>query len=430
MKSYIDIIVVGAGNRGSVYSQYAKTNPEKMRVVGVAEPSEERRAIFAAEYNIDPENCFESYYELAKRSKFADAVVISTLDALHASAVQALAPLKYNILLEKPMAVTLEDCTNIHKAVVENGIIMAVCHVLRYTPHYSELKKILDSGKLGEIYNVQHLEQIGETHFAHSFVRGNWAIEKDTSFSLMTKCIHDVDLVSWFIGNAKCTKISSFGSLSHFKKSKKPAGAGNAKRCIDCSYESECPYSAKKIYLEPAKSGETGWPLNVLTNVVDIENIADAITNGPYGRCVYECENDVLDNQVVNFEFEDGKTASLTMIAFTKEECIRKTRIYGSKGELYSDGDNEISFYEFNSKKTTVIHPNDLEEYKSFSLIPGHVGGDFGIISCFVDSIINNDPSINKSESLEALKSHIYTFAAEESRRSNSVVDPSDLYQF
>ncbi|OLY81835.1 putative oxidoreductase YteT [Smittium mucronatum] len=429
-KTYAEVIVVGAGDRGNVYSQYAITAPQKMKIVGVAEPSAERRKMFASQYGLSSENCFESYLDLAKRPKFADAIIVSTLDGLHAAVVKELAPLKYNILLEKPMAVTLQDCIDIHAAVLQNDIILAVCHVLRYTPHYTELKKIIDSGKLGEIYNVQHLEQIGETHFAHSFVRGNWAIEEQTSFSLMTKCIHDVDLISWFIGNAQCTKISSFGSLSHFKKSKKPSAAKDAKRCIDCSYERECPYSAKKIYLEPTVQGQTGWPISVLSNVVDIENITDAITNGPYGRCVYECKNDVLDNQVVNFEFQDGKTASMTMIAFTKDECIRKTRIYGSKGELVSDGDNEISYYEFNSKQTTTVHPNDLDEYKLYNEISGHVGGDYGIISCFIDSIINNDPSINKSDSLEALKSHVYVFAAEKSRLSNSVIDPNCLFQF
>ncbi|PVU89077.1 hypothetical protein BB559_005250 [Furculomyces boomerangus] len=427
VQKQVSVIVIGAGNRGSIYSKYAKICPDKMKVVGVAEAREARLNRMVAEYDIPQEHAFKSWKDLAAAEKFADAVIISTLDPTHCEIALAMADKKYNILLEKPMAVTLEDCIKIHEAAERNGIIFAVCHVLRYTPHYTELKKIIDSGALGEIYNVQHVEDIGNTHFSHSFVRGNWALEQDSSFSLMTKCIHDVDLINWFMSGAKCTKISSFGHLSHFKKENKPAAAKSATRCMDCDYERSCPYSAKKIYLEPAEQGETGWPIEVITNVVDIENVTKALEEGPYGRCAYECDNDVCDNQVVNFEFEGGKTATLTMIAFTKNLCVRKTRIYGSLGELVSDGDNEITVFDFLSKKTTVIHPNDMEEYKMYYNLYGHGGGDFGIISHFVDSIIHNDPSINRSGSLDALKSHVYTFAAEQSRLTETIVSPSKL---
>ncbi|OMH81349.1 putative oxidoreductase YteT [Zancudomyces culisetae] len=410
--------------RGNIYATYAMSRPEKMRVVGVVDPDPVRRENMAKKHNIQAEHTLTSVDELVGMDKFADAVIISTLDQTHCNIAVAMANRKYNILLEKPMATSLQDCKDIYQATVDNGITLAVCHVMRYTPIYSEVMKLVNSGVLGEIYSVQHLEAIGNTHFSHSFVRGNWAKEEETSFSLMTKCIHDVDLINWFMGGAKCTKVSSFGHLSHFKKDKKPMEAGDAKTCMECAHESNCPYSAKTIYLEPTKRGESGFPMNAITNVIDIENITKAITSGPYGRCVYECDNNVCDNQVVTFEFEGNKTATLTMIAFTEDLCIRKTKIYGSKGELITDGIGEITVFDFATCKKTVVHPHEMEQYKVYSDLFGHGGGDYGIISSFIDSLIYNDPSLNKSGAYESLLSHMYTFAAEDSRVKGCVVTP------
>ncbi|PVV02939.1 hypothetical protein BB560_002594 [Smittium megazygosporum] len=423
----VKVVVIGAGNRGSIYAGYAKLSPEKMQVVGVVDRNELKRARMMRQYDIPPEHTFSSVEEFAEFPKYADAVVISTLDLTHKEIAVEMAKKKYHILLEKPMAVSLEDCKDISKAVEENGVILAVCHVMRYTPNYSEVMKVINSGKLGEVISVQHLEAVGNTHFSHSFVRGNWGVEKNSSFSLMTKSIHDVDLINMFMGGAKCTKVSSFGHLTHFKKAKKPKEAGDAMRCMDCEYEPKCAYSAKKIYLEPAKQGSKSWPLDALVHDINVETITKALEEGPYGRCVYECDNDVCDNQVVIFDFEGEKTASFSMIAFTEDLCIRKTKIYGSRGELISDGENLITVFDFETREKTVIHPFDLEEYKAFSDMFGHEGGDYGIISNFIDSIIHNNPKLNRSGAHESLLSHVYTFAAEMSRLENRTIFPQDL---
>ncbi|PVU94887.1 hypothetical protein BB561_002203 [Smittium simulii] len=426
-KCPVTVIIIGAGIRGNIYASYSQLCPDKMKVVGVVDTNAQKRDVIAKIYNIPSQFEFSSVDDLIKAGKLADAVVISTLDQTHSEITVKMANEKYNILLEKPMAVSVEDCKAIHEAAIKNNIILSVCHVMRYTPNYSEVMRIVESGMLGEIYSVQHLEAIGNTHFAHSFVRGNWRKQEETSFSLMTKSIHDIDLINWFMQGSKCTKVSSFGSLSHFKKDKKPIDAGDALRCVDCAFESECAYSAKKIYLDPARQGNTGWPLNAITQVVDIENIGNAITRGPYGRCVYECDNDVCDNQVVNFEFEGGKTASFTMIAFTEDLCVRKTKIYGSKGELHSDGDHQVKFFDFKTRETTIIYPHELEQYNMYSGMNNHGGGDYGVISSFIDSLILQTPKLNKSDSLESLTSHILTFAAEKSRLTGSIVCPRDI---
>jgi len=221
----------------------------------------------------------------------------------------------------------------IHKAVSENNVILAVCHVLRYTQYTKALRKILDSKVLGNIVSIQHFEPVGFWHFAHSFVRGNWHNEKASTFSLLAKSCHDIDLLTYMM-DSRCKRISSFGNLAHFNKKSKPKEAGAALTCFDCAYEPSCPYSCKKIYIEPhVEKGWTGWPIDVVQpkDPIDVENLTDALKKNDYGRCVYEMDNDVCDHQVVNMEFENGSTASFSMIAFTESMCDRKTRIWNQR---------------------------------------------------------------------------------------------------
>ncbi len=221
--------------------------------------------------------------------------------------------------------------------------MVCVAHVLRYSAYTAAIKAILGSGALGEVVSVEHLEPVGWWHHAHSFVRGNWRREDESNPMLMAKCCHDVDWLS-FIVDRPARRVSSFGSLTHFTAANKPAGAGS--RCLDCAVEPQCPYSARRIYLErvPDRSARI-WPLSVLADPVDEAAITAALRDGPYGRCVYDCDNDVVDHQVVNIEYEGGVTASLTMTAFTPM-AFRKTRIFGTHGMLEGDG-YAISVFDF-----------------------------------------------------------------------------------
>ncbi|KAI8319602.1 NAD(P)-binding protein [Martensiomyces pterosporus] len=412
----VKVAIVGCGNRGSIYGQYALLSA-KMQVVAIADRSPVRRKAFQSKHQIPSEHSHESWRSLLDAPKIADAVLICVLDRLHKEVAVAFANRGYHILLEKPMATELSECQEVYQAAKSNNVMLAVCHVLRYTPYNRKVKEVVDSGILGDIVGIQHMEPVGHYHFAHSFVRGNWRNEKESSFSLMTKSCHDIDIILYFMGN-KCKKVTSFGGLSHFKHDRKPAEAGDAKRCMDCAFEPQCPYSAKAIYLEPAKRGHKQWPLDVITNVVDIENVTDALQHGPYGRCVYECDNDVCDNQVVNMEFADNRYASFTMVAFTEEICVRKTRIFGTRGELVGDGDKAIEVYDFVTRKKTAFEPDEVSDN-----LAGHGGGDMGIIEAFVDAVATNDPSLLASDALSSLDSHVLVFAAEESRRRGTVVD-------
>ena len=413
----VTAIVVGAGGRGVTYSTFALTVPERFQIVGVAEPKDYNRGWMQTRFNLPAEAVTTDWHELASRPRMADIAIITTQDAMHAEPAIAFARLGYAILLEKPMAPTEEECRRIVQAIKQAGVLFGVCHVMRYTRYTQMLKALLDSGAIGEIVTVQHLEPVGYWHQAHSFVRGNWRNSKESSFMLLAKSCHDLDWLLYILGE-HCLSVSSFGALKHFKKSEKPAAAGDALRCLSCAYEPDCPYSARKIYLGRLEKGDIKWPVGVLTPEPTRESVTKALEEGPYGRCVYECDNDVVDHQVVNMLFDHDKTATFTMTAFNQANH-RKTRIFGTRGELYGDGVN-IEHFDFLTDQTRTISTEDPSDG---SILGGHGGGDYGLIDRFVEAVAKNDQSLILSGPDESLESHRMVFGAERARLDHVVVD-------
>ncbi|MBX3010234.1 MAG: Gfo/Idh/MocA family oxidoreductase [Caldilineaceae bacterium] len=412
----VRFIVAGAGGRGTGYATYATHHPELAELVGVAEPRDLPRMRLAAEHDIPPDNLFVDWKEAAAREKFADAVVITTQDAMHTEPAIAFAEKGYHLLLEKPMAPTADECRRIVDAVKANGVMLAVGHVMLYTPYTQALKRVLNEGAIGEIVSIQHLEPVGYWHQAHSFVRGNWRNEAESSFMLLAKSCHDIDWLRYIMGE-RCQSVSSFGTLKHFRQAEKPAAAGDALRCTACAYEPACPYSAKKLYLGNLAKGKNGWPVNVLTFDLTEAGVLQALETGPYGRCVYECDNDVVDTQVVNLEFAGGKTASFTMTAFAMAGH-RRTSIFGTRGEIYGNG-VEIRVTDFLTDQTRVIDTTATDA----SILGGHGGGDLGLMGSFINAVASNDASGLLSGPDETLESHLMVFAAEQARREHRVVD-------
>ncbi|KAM6924617.1 putative oxidoreductase YteT [Xenentodon cancila] len=419
MTSPVNVIVVGAGCRGEIYSQFASIHPKRMKVVAVADPRKFARTKLQQQHKIHSENVFEDWQTVVEREKFADAVLICTPDRLHKDPAVAFAKKCYHVLLEKPLATTAEDCAAIVEACTQSGVMLSVGHVLRYDPVIHKIKELIDAGDIGDVIHIQHLEPVGFYHFAHSFVRGNWRNEAESSFALLSKSCHDIDLIHHWAGARRCVKVSSFGSVSHFQKTKKPTGA--ADRCLDCPVERDCPYSACKIYMDRVKQGHTGWPVSVIcpSSFPDIESVTEALRTGPYGRCVYECDNDVCTNQVVNMEFEGGLTAAFSMVAFTEEICKRKTNICGSKGELSYDG-HEIRVFDFLSQSSTK-HTASSDVPWQFGL-SGHGVADYHLIDAFISAVAKSDPSLIRSGAEETLMSHLLVFEAERSRVESRVV--------
>lgn len=410
----VSILIVGAGSRGTGYSAYAAQHPERARIAGVAEPRAVYRDRLAGGHRIAPEHVFTDWRQAAEQPRFADAVAIATQDALHVEPAEAFAALGYHILLEKPMAPDETGCRRIHAAATRAGVVFAVCHVMRYTAYTQRLKRLLVSGVLGDVVSIQHLEPVGWWHQAHSFVRGNWRNEAESSPMLLAKSCHDLDWLRYVMG-VPCRRVASFGSLKHFRPQEKPAQAGGAKRCLECAYEPECPYSARRIYLGRVAAGHTGWPVDVLTPDVTEASVTEALRTGPYGRCVYDCDNDVVDHQVVSLEFDGGRTATFTMAAFNRSRH-RETHIFGTRGELYGDGER-LRHFDFLTEKTEVIDTAVTDG----SILGGHGGGDYGLMHSFVEAVATGQAQHVLSGPDESLETHLMVFASERSRHCGTV---------
>lgn len=418
MTRQVTLVVVGAGHRGNIYADLAATYG-RARVVAVVEPDHERREAFADAHDIPATHRFGDWAELAGQPPLADAVVIATQDAMHYEPAMAFIKRGYHILLEKPMASTQQECEAIVETAEAAGVTMAVCHVLRYTPYSMSLQRLVKSGAIGDVVSVEHLEPVGWWHHAHSYVRGNWRREDQASFMLMTKSVHDIDWLNHVV-DGRPERVSSFGGLYHFRPEQRPEGAGD--RCLDCTVEPDCPYSAPKIYLsclgDPAAER---WPLATVTTARTPEGVIDALRDGPYGRCVYACDNDVVDHQVVTIEYAGGVTASFTMTAFTEHE-FRKTRVFGTHGCIEGDG-HAIELLDF---RTRERHQVDVPDHAGPSLTGGHGGGDFGLVQAFVRAVASGNPREHLPDPRESLAAHQLTWAAERARVTSSVVDVSN----
>jgi predicted dehydrogenase len=422
----VRLLIAGAGARGSAYARLAAATGQAT-VVGVAEPRPLLRRSLAAELGVPDTGIFEDWQSMLADRRQADGIIIATPDREHGGPFAAAVAHGYSVLLEKPVAVDPAGCADLARTSRLSAARTVVCHVLRYTPLTTLLRQLLSGGAVGRIISVQHLEPVGFWHFAHSYVRGNWRREDESSSFLLAKCTHDVDWLSFIIGS-RPLRVSSFGRLTHFRPEEAPEGASG--RCTDCPAEPRCPYSALRIYGagRPADGAPPDPAKAYFAEVVDPggtpRSLRQALATGPYGRCVYSSDNDVVDHQVVNIEYENGTTAAFTATAFTAAGP-RRTRIFGSHGEIQVEA-GVIAVYDFLTGSTT-LHPVPA----AAPPLPGekHDGGDRGLIQAWVGALATGDWSGVVSGLEESLTSHAAVFAAEEARRAGAVV-PVGAFSF
>ena len=425
-------ILIGAGLRGQAYTK-ATFYEHGCEVVAVADPNEKVRNFIRDTYNVPENMCFESYEQVLQQGKIADFAMICTQDKMHMAPALMAIEQGYDLLLEKPAAPTPEECMQLCKAAEEKGVRVLICHVLRYTPFFRTVKEIVDSGKIGKVMSVIHTEGVGDVHYSHSYVRGNWHNSKESSNMLLAKSCHDMDILQWLIG-AKCKKIQSFGRLSYFCKDNCPEGA--PKRCLEgCPYEQTCAYSAKKIYLPENVDIWAGFLRSAATGKVDPndEEVEQALWNTNYGVCVFQSDNDVVDHQTVNMEFENGETVVFTMAAFNFS--TRRIRIMGTKGELSSEDLDNITLNifcvddvdsEFYGKpKTEYIKCSESKIVQEIT--GGHGGGDNGIVDDLCLYFGEGVRTKSISDIRTSIMNHMIVFAAEESRATNTVVDVDEF---
>ncbi len=426
MNKPIKVIIVGAGHRSLMYASYAKKYPNEMQIVGVAEPNEERRQMVKELYKLPDEMCFESAEKLAEAGKLADAVINGTMDALHVPTSIPLLRAGYDILLEKPFAINENEVHQLEAVVNETGRRVMVCHVLRYSPFYVEIKKRLNSGVIGDIINIQMSEHVSYHHTAVSYVRGKWASELVCGAPmLLAKSCHDVDLLCWMMADVKPSSIQSFGSDFQFTPDKKPANAGT-KCLVDCPLEVTCKYSARKLYLTPPFR----WGFYVWDGYenLDMAGKEESLKrDNPYGRCVWDCKRDGnVDHQTVNIAFENGATASFNMIGgAAKPE--RNIHIVGTNGEI--KGNFESSIYTVRTIDADC--PSGYcEETVDLNIVGdktgekgGHGGGDMLVPADFVRYINGEETSISCTALSVSVRGHMAVFRAEQSRKENRIIE-------
>jgi predicted dehydrogenase len=305
-----------------------------------------------------------------------------------------------------------QECRNMVEKSREKDLIFMVCHVLRYAPFYEKLKEIIEEGRIGQIINLQHTENVAYWHFAHSFVRGIFRNEAVSSPWILAKSCHDLDIITYLM-DKKCKSVISKGNLMHFKKENSPEGA--PEYCLDkCPHEKTCQYFAPALYLKQITN--VTWPSDVISVDTSFASRFEALKKGPYGRCVYRCDNDMVDHQSAIFEMEDGSTATFNMIGFSSENT-RTIRIYGTKGDIRAHQEkNEIEIHDF------LTGRKELVEIDKSAIRSSHGGGDERLLKDFLDSV-SGKPSEKRTSASNSLQSHLMAFAAEKSRKEGRTVE-------
>ncbi len=415
------VIVIGCGGRGSKYADIMKDElPEDFEIVAAAEPIADRLKYMKERHGIPSNMCFDSWEPIFEMPKFADVVIIATMDRDHYLPAMAAIEKGYNLLLEKPIAPTAKECREIQRAAEQKGVFVLVCHVLRFTRFFMAIKGIIDSGEIGEVKGIQHIEGVGNVHQSHSFVRGNWGNSDKSSCMILQKTCHDMDILAWLIGK-ECTEVHSFGSLSYFRRENAPKGA--PEYCIEgCPDADSCPYNAVKLYLDDSKNR---WFRDTATEKVNPtdDEVAAALRTTQYGKCVFKCDNNVVDHQTVNLRFGDDVYVDFAMSAFTRGG--RYIRIMGTKGEINAkmSGDN-IEIYNFGRKEARIYN---FEGTSSGEMITGgHGGGDSGIIHALCD-MLDGKRWASACDVRESCDNHMICFAAEESRLSGRAIKMSEF---
>lgn len=400
------VAVIGTGNRANKYLKYCEIHPEKLRLVAIAEVNTLRREACAKRFGLSKNQCFEDYRKMLEEGVDVDMVLITTPDHLHYAPVMESIRCGHHVLIEKPIAQTLDQCLEIMALAHEKKVKVGVCHVLRFHPYFCKLKQLVAEKKYGEVVSIQHSVSVGLDRATHSFVRGLFSNSQKSNPMLISKCCHDMDFLLW-IADKRCQKVSSFGSLKWFREENAPEGS--SERCVDCLIEKQCPYSAKNLYWE-----RRDWISNF--DIPDGGTIVDAIkkelNEGEYGRCVFHCQNDVVDHQTVILQMEDGVTLSLVMDMFTADD-LRRTTIHLTHGEIYGDECRIIA-------QDYKGHREEFDFHEQMQM-PFHAGADLKLIEKFIDSLHEPNSTLSISAA-SLLDSYVVSHAAERSRKEGQVI--------
>lgn len=428
MKKIFTVAIIGCGSRGqNVYGKLMHARKDEFEIVSLCDINKDMLEIAKNRFNVEESNCFTDS-EAFFKEKRADVLVLATQDRDHVSMCVKALSLGYDVLLEKPISPLEDELYELLEAQKKYGGRVIVCHVLRYAPAFLKIKEIIESGKLGRIVCIDWTEQVAYWHQAHSFVRGNWRNDVETSPMIMQKCCHDLDMLQYY-ADSKCDSVYSVGDLSFFNKANQPEGA--ADRCQDCKYINTCPYSAELVYVKQfIDIGRvTGWPFDVvdLSRPITDESLRKAYQSNQYGRCVFACDNNVVDNQTVFIKFANGIKANLVMTGFTGY-AGRKVTIHGTHGEIEMDENRDMLKVNIFGEEKDIYDVRKSEAYSIKDIIQsnskdefGHGGGDEMLIVDFYKALVGDTDAQTTLE--KSIESHLMALASEKSRKSGVVVN-------
>lgn len=419
----IQTVLLGYGNRGGIYADHALDYPDEMRIIAVIEINPVRLAEAKKRYSLPENMAFSDLDEFLKRKIKADLVINAVMDEMHYITAMKIILAGYkNLLLEKPITSDKKELLEIRDAANACNCNVFVGHVLRYTPFYSLIKKLIEKGEIGEIYTIEMDEHVCLHHFVDSYIRGKWHNEKECgSPLLLSKCCHDTDLMCWFNSGSNPKNVYSAGSQSKFKKENKPNGA--TEFCLDCPYVDECPYSAKKIHLEfDCMPFQTWEKIKKPYKEITYKEKTEFLRHDNYGRCVYDAGCDLVDRQSLVVEYENGSIATFTVVGgVSKGE--RYISIAGERGEIKGYFEQGIvNLYKFaidgNKKYTYKITPLDVNSEIVTNEFGGHGGGDFALIRDVLRFIKGERDNLSITNINDSVKGHLIVYAAEESRKN------------
>ncbi len=419
----LDIAIIGLGGRGGyAYGFYLTEHKEQYNITALCDIDPIRLNKWGDIMGVPEENRFLSESEFFEKKR-GDVLLIATMDRLHVRQANIALDLGYDILLEKPISEDVEELRSLVEHSKKTGRKIMVCHVLRYTVWIKKLKELIDSGEIGKLVSIDATESVCYWHQAHSFVRGNWCNLKESAPMIMAKCCHDLDLLQYFAGS-RCKSVASMGDTRLFTKENKPEGS--ADRCVDCKYIDTCSYSAKHIYIDLwHKWGEPqDSPFTLVTDVYPVTENAlwGSIESGRYGRCVYSCDNDVVDNQAVIMTFENKITATLKMEGFTKE---------GGRDYVFYGTDGDLTLREFEGTITLRKFKGEEKVWKLTELtdnLHGHGGGDYEMLDK-VYHVMSGEVQDGETAIENSVESHYMALAAEESRRNGGLLVSIDKFR-
>lgn len=422
-RKIITVSIIGVGlSGGEFYGRYLYRAKDKYKITHLCDIDGKKLEKYGNAFDVELSCRFltDASFFQEKRS---DLLVIATMEKTHIRIARKALSLGYDIVLEQPVSDEPDELRALVAEAHRSGRKIMVCHVLRYSSMVRKIKEILNAGEIGKIISMDATENVVYWHEAHSYVRGNWRNQTLSTPMIMAKCCHDLDLLQYFAGS-KCMSVSSMGSLAYFKKENAPANA--AQRCMECPLVETCLYSAKRIYIDLWKQWgmpENVMPMNALTDTLPLTEgaLLKAVQEGPYGRCVFHCDNDVVDNQKIVMQFENGIAATLKMEAFVKYGG-RELRFFGTQGYL-----------ELNEAKDTIIIHRYMknDDVLSISSLEGKDDHAFRV-GRMMDTFYN--VLIGESEEIEtsidgAVESHYMAIAAEESRLNGGKLVELEKYR-